>query len=282
MRRLGLVAALLLIVGALAACTITITYTAPKNPIATTASTSNANPVEPAVTVDPHSTVYFDVYVPSSVRLNYDVVYFELNANLDLTLIDYNSYAPMASSSSPSYFAPGTVAVQSTVTAPAVVPQAIGPNYSCQGSCIIWPTGSTNHYYLGVKNPTSSPVTFDLYVYGFQYQDPYEYSGNDSQSGATKYSGGAESGAIETLYDVDWWHITSGTNGTLTFSKVSSPIDLELVLRDGTGGYVDTYYIGGAYPNKVNVPFRSGDYLVIRSSNNYAGPPAGSRYDLNY
>lgn len=283
MRRIGMVAALLLLVGVLAACQITITYSQPTNPISTTANADNTTPVEPSVSVGPGSTVYFDVYVPSSIRINYPLVYFELSDTLDLTLINYTNYSPMASSSRTSVFASGTAGLQSLSKGGALTAQAIGANYPCHGSCIIWHTGSTSHYYLGVKNTGTSSATFNLYVYGFDYGDPYEVSGNDTMATAVDYPAGDESGAIETLQDVDWWHITGFPSGAqMSFSKVLGPISLELVLYDSGYSYQGTFYIGGSYPNSTTVPIRNGDYLEIRSSNGYAGATAASRYDLSY
>jgi len=283
MRRFGLVAALLLLVGVLAACQITITYNPPSNPISVTANADNTTAIRSGVAVGPGSTVSFDVLVPSTVRNNYPLVYFEVSDTLNLSLIDYNNYAPKASSSTTSVFASGSAGLQSLSAGGGLASQAIGANYSCHGPCIIWPTDSTSHYYLTVENTGTSTATFDLYVYGFDYQDPYDQGGgNDSQASAVSYAGGAESGAIETLGDVDWWQITGG-NGTLTFSKIlSNSIELQLEQRASDMSYVDSFTIGGPNPDSATISIRNGDYLIIRSANNHAGATGASRYDLNY
>ncbi len=276
MRRLAWIAAPVLLAGVLSACSITVTYDPPPNATPVTANADNNTPVDSSVTVPGNSTMYFDVALPSSVRA-YPLVYFELTADLNLSLINYSSaYQTLASSSSASYFASGSVGLASLAGGGGPIAQSIGVSYACQGSCIIWPTSGTTHYYLGVENTGSSPATFDLYVYGYHYQDSNE-PGNNVQAGAVPLSSGsADSGAIETLGDVDWWYMTA--SGNVSFTKVVSPVSLQALLYDSGGGYIATFNpsAGGT------IPVVAGDSLKIESANGYAGSTAVSRYDLTY
>ncbi len=275
MRRFGLFAALLMLAGVLAACTITVTYSAPPNPDPATANTDNTTPVAPNVTVPGNSTVYFDVALPSSVRAH-PLLYVELDSNLNLSLISYSTYHTLASSHSSGFFASGTVGLTSLSAAGGLAPQAVGVNYNCHGSCVIWPMSGESHVYVGIENTGSSSTTVDLYAYGYDYQDSYE-SGNDVRSGAVPlYSGSPDSGAIETLGDVDWWHISS--TGNLTFTKVSSAISLEAELYASNGDYINTY----SPSNSATISVLAGDYLMVQSVNGYAGSSGVSRYDLSY
>ncbi len=157
MRRFGLFAALLLLAGVLAACTITVTYSPPPNPRAATANTNNTTPVASNVTVPGNSTIYYDVTLPSSVR-SYPLLYVELmsNSNLNLSLISYSTYHTLASSHSASYFASGTVGLASLSTAGGVAGQSVGVNYNCQGPCVIWPMNGETHVYVGIENTGSA------------------------------------------------------------------------------------------------------------------------------
>jgi hypothetical protein len=276
MRRLAWIAAPLVLAGVLSACTITVTYDPPPNATPVTANTDNMTPVDSSVTVPSHSTSYFDVALPSSVRA-FPLVYFELTADLNLSLINYSSsYQTLASSNSASYFASGTVGLASLAGGGGPIGQSIGVSYACQGSCVIWPTSGATHYYVGVENTGSSPVTFDLYVYGYGYQDSNE-PGNDVQAGAVPLSSGsADAGAIETLGGVDWWSMT--TTGNVSFTKVSSPVSLRAALYDSGGGYIGSFNPSAS----STIPVVAGDYLMIQSANGYAGSSAASRYDLTY
>jgi len=276
MRRLAWIAAPLVLAGVLSACTITVTYDPPPNATPVTANTDNMTPVDSSVTVLSHSTVYFDVALPSSVRAH-PLVYFELTKDLNLSLINYSSsYQTLASSSSASYFALGGVGLASLAGGGGPIGQSIGVSYVCQGSCVIWPTSSATNYYVGVENTGSSPVTFDLYVYGYDYQDSNE-PGNDVQAGAVPLSSGsADAGAIETLGDVDWWSMTA--TGNVHFTKVSSPVSLQAALYDSGNNYIGTFDPSVS----STIPVVAGDYLMIQSANGYAGSSAASRYDLTY
>ncbi len=281
MKRLGLLAALLLVAGGLGGCLIILQP--PANPIAVTATTSNASWVD-SVTVPASGTVNYDVTLPSGV-MSYPLITFELDSgggpNLNLSLIDYTSYVTLASSSSPDYFAQGTLGLSSlSTTATRPGRQGISANQVCYSSCIIWPTNAS-HYYLSIENPTGGSVTVDLYAYGQDYNDTNEAFGKNTFANAIALNSGTpDSGAIETLGDNDFWYITSGSIGSLTFSAAdnTTPVGLALALYTSSGTYIQTYQ-----PSSTStILVYPGDRLDVYSNNSTAGPSGTSGYNLSY
>lgn len=285
MRRLGLVAALLLVVGALAACQITITYTAPTNPTPVPANTDGNTPVASGVPVPPGSTIYYDVSLGSAVR-SYDALFVMLDPgpggpDLNLVLKDYSTYAPVASSSSPDYFAPGTLGTSSVAEPQAAhgataAPQSIGVGQTCYSSCIIQPNRGASHYYVGIGNPTASTVYVDLYAYGYVYDDTNEPANDHMSSAPTLFASSSDSGAIETIGDSDFWRVQY--NGDVTFSVTSSIFAMRVSVYSSNGTRV-----AGPYTT-ADSPFYAydGEYLRVYSANDYAGPSGSSRYDLSH
>lgn len=281
MKRLGLLAALLLMAGGLGGCLIVLQP--PVNPIPEVASTSNANPVD-TVTVPANSTLNFDVALPAGV-MSYPLITFELDPgvggpNLNLSLISYTSYVTLASSSSPDSFAQGTLGLASLSTAAtAVSRQGINANQVCYSSCILWPTNAS-HYYLSIQNLNGYSVTVDLYAYAQNYNDSNELGGNNGFTSAVPLASGGDTGAIETIGDNDFWNVSSLSGGTLSFTAVdnTTPVGLAVDVYDSSYNYVGSCYT----TNPCSIPVIYGDYLDVYSDNYRAGPSGTSGYTISY
>lgn len=276
MRRLGLVAAVLLLVGTLGACTFL--PVGPAGASQVNANTSETTPVATGVSVPAGGTVWYDVYLSSSVR-NLPLIYFELDPvasgpDLNLKLEDYTTGKILASSSSPEYFASGLhgLSVTSVVPSNGPAPQSLSVNKKCLSSCVIWRASASN-YYLGIANPTASSVTVDVYAYGYDYTDSNEPN-NASFNYATPIGVTTDEGAIETLGDNDYWQITSGSSLTFNALFSGTPVGLQADVYDSAQQYITTLYPGDS------IGVSAGQYVRVYAANNYAGPSYYSGYSL--
>lgn len=256
----------------LSACNITITPSGPPTPDVTRSAGTDPGAVTWSGTVPAGGAVIFKLDVPSGVSDNFDVIYLELNSNLQLELRDPNTYSIVATSVGPSYFARGTGGL--TANAVDLDTQAIGVATTCRGSCIILPGPSARSFYARVVNNSGSPVSTSLYFYGDVEQDTNEP--NDATTTATSFdvfSGSGDKGAIELLGDVDYYRMSG--QRTVQFSPApGNPVALRIDLLNPTG-----VVIGGLNgPGTLNV--YTGDYLRVSSAAGRAGAPATSQYTL--
>lgn len=253
---------------ALAACTITVT---PTQPFPGAEDVSANNDFNAAIvsgrTLAGGDSMVFDVDLSATAGKN--MVIAELNRNLLLTVYTSGGSA-FASSNSPAGFAVGTTGLALASAEPSTA--AIGVVRSCGGSCVITDTLSGSMF-VKVTNKGSTAQTFDLYVYGAPYADDGEPF-NDTQSGALPVSGAhAESGAIETLGDVDYFKVTGA--GTLRFNAATGTVlDLRATV-EGVDSSLRDLVPGETYPVLV------GDVIRVHVLNGSAAGIAGvSRYNL--
>lgn len=249
MRRLRLIAVLLPVVGLLAACSgsfsVTVNFPVTPTPVAALGPSGNTTAVATA-TLAPGGVRYYEIDVSSSQQVGYDVLQVELDHNLNLTFYGPSGSA-LSSSSSPSYFASGTLGLSSLAAsvAPAgASTQGIAVTRTCLGSCVVQKLDSGT-FYIRVANQTSSTSTVHIYAFVRSYDDLGE-PGNDTQSGALTLAAGSsgDSGAIETLRDTDFWIM--GATGTLTFDG-GTAVNARADVFDGTSGaFVTTVLPGGS------------------------------------
>ena len=156
----------------LTACDITITPAGPPPPDVTRSAGTDPAAAVWSGTVPAGGAVIFELDVPSTVSDNFDVIYLELNSNLQLELRNPNNYNIVATSSGPSFFASG---IGGLATAGVDLDtQAIGTATACRGSCIIIPGPSARSFYARVVNNSGTGAATSLYFYGDAEQDTNE------------------------------------------------------------------------------------------------------------
>ncbi|HEX7004545.1 MAG TPA: hypothetical protein VF168_10210 [Trueperaceae bacterium] len=177
----------------------------------------------------PGESVIFEVRLSTSEVTETQAVYFELENSLDLYV--YNSNGNLyASSSSSNFFATGEAGILSASQS-SFEPLVVTP-LNCRGSCIIRDSDSSR-FFVEVSNPFGSTTSFTLYAYVDQYQDSGEFE-NDSQFSPVAIPLGEESGAIESIGDVDFYR--PQVQGDLTFSlNEGVVIDIRAVVIDESG-----------------------------------------------
>lgn len=272
MRRLGLVAGFLLLAGVLAACQLTITYSPP--PTYTSIPANATAPSNPTATdtLAGHETVDYRV---SMAAISDPLFHAEADGPVTVLVMDSGG-RPLVSSSSSAYFQSGTSAlsVSSAGSPPAVTPSTVTVSDTCTGPCALV-RASDSYYYVEVTNTSSTSANVDLYFYGAIYGDEYETANNSlSGTNASLGNSGGDSGAIETIGDVDYWYI--GYSGTWDFSATSSTIDPVVYVLDANGNRRYGPYYGGD-----TVPAYAGWYYQVLSSSGYAGVAGKSSYSFS-
>ncbi|MCO5172918.1 MAG: hypothetical protein M9914_01870 [Trueperaceae bacterium] len=257
----------------LSACKITVT---PGPPPADYTVSANASPGTPVWSgrVAAGQWLNFMLTVPAGVSGSSDVVYIELNQDLDLELRNPTNYDIVASSSSARYYAPERGGLVITA-ADDIGAQAITDTVSCRGSCVIIPAGGSSAYYARVVNTGASASDVSLYFFGEAEMDESET--NDSIATATLFdvdSATGDRGAIELMYDKDYWRASA--SGSIEFiTSAGNPVDLRLEVVNGAG-----QRLLGPIGNGGTVSVITGDYLLVYSASNRAGAPAASQYTL--
>ncbi len=198
------------------------------------------------------------------------LLYIELGANVDLEVGDA-SRALLASSSSPEYFARGRAGLRGA----SIEPQRIQLDVQCRGSCVILEPRGSNTFYALIRNTSGARQTVPLFAYMEFYSDEFEPM-NNSIDGAAPLPVGvdlAESGAIETLGDVDYWRVTSSGRVLFASPETNIGIQAELLSSSGTS-------LGGPYGAGSEFDVTVGQIIVVRSSLDRAAAPADSAYQL--
>lgn len=279
MKRFALV--LSLVIGAalfLSACDITITPgPTPPTPNENATAGTNPNSAVKSKTLAPGQRWLYRVSVPSSVSSNYDVLYVELDQSLNLG-VGSASGVTRYSSSSASFFGRGVAGLASAAIASADTEfgaQSINPSPPCRGSCVIFQPGSEGTYLVEVHNTRSSSVSYNLFVYGEQFADEYEPRNNNrTEAPALMVSPSfAESGAIETVGDVDFWRVQG--SGPVIFDATASQLSLRVELLNSSGNVAGSYQDGDTF----NVS--NGQYLRVFSSLDRAATAQTSAYYLS-
>jgi hypothetical protein len=273
MKRFNLtVAALVAVTLLLSACKITVTPGPPPADFTVTANTNAMTPVWSG-RIAAGQSLNFKLTVPAGMSASSDVVYIELDQDLDLELRNPTTYNIVASSSSARYYAPERGGL--VITAADLEAQAITETLSCRGSCVIIPAGGSSTYYARVVNTAASASDVNLYFFGEAEMDTGE--DNDSIATATPFDLGASSGdqgTIELMYDKDYWR--ASTSGSIEFiTSAGNPVDLRLEVVNSAG-----QRLLGPIGNGGTVSVITGDYLLVYSASNRAGAPASSQYTL--
>ncbi len=269
-RPLILIAALLALLALTSCGGLTIVITPPANALARDANL-DGSPIDTINLAAGESQAYA-ISLSSSVR-NQDVLYVELDQDINLTLYDGDGYR-LATSSTASVFASGGLGL--SAAGAALDAQSVDLNYSCLGSCTI--SATLPKVYAKVENNSGGSMSVNVYAYGAPFHDTGETS-NDSTAGATLLFAGSDEGALELLGDVDFWD-PDASHGLVTFDAVNTPVDMVAEIVYDTGARVSGTVLH--YPGDPAFDVYSGEYLKIYASNSYAGASSKSTYYLSY
>lgn len=274
MRRLGLVAGLLLLVGGLAACKITITYSPPTDYTSVVANSSGSITTRPpaldTVTIPSHQTVYYQI--DTTGITSYPLLYVELDQSINLELQDAGG-VPISSAHNNLYFAGEGLGLASLAGA-SVSPLDITAPFSCAGSCVIKKRTSST-YYAALTNNTSASVTVNFYAYGSTYDDSEEPQNNDPSTTLAQLTTGTSThdGALETLGDVDYWYVPLSAGGYWNFTATSTAIDIAACPVNTADNCTSGPFYDGQTIHVVG-----GDYVKVYATNGRAGVADASQY----
>ncbi len=202
------------------------------------------------------------------------LIVIELDANLDLRLLDRKDGLTVATSSSPGFFAAGSAGLGVALAggSGSLDGSAIVTTAPCRGSCIVI-TASTDTRYFTVTNSGAGAASYGIYLYDSIFRDTNE-DGNNTIGGAVSYEPSATTneGAIEVIGDADWW-----------FVENTAEIDFDTGGDVGIVAYrhtADGTQVAGPYLNGQMLLVPAGQYLRVVSSSSRAGRGATANYFL--
>lgn len=211
------------------------------------------------------------VDVPITADTDLPLLYIELDKDIELVVSD-SSMATLAVARSASYFARDF----GIMTASLIEPQIVVPS-NCRGSCVILDQGTSSVYWATITNDTGASVNVSLYAFGDHHADEYEPR-NDTIGQNTPVFDvfDYESGAIETLGDVDYWRVV----GSGKFSFTVPNQEISLVVTVVNSDYT-TAPGGGPYTSGAEIFAEAGEFLEVRAEfYDRAGVSANSAYYL--
>lgn len=269
MKRLTLPLVALLGAFVLAACSVTVELPGPPDNAIPVSASESRSALDFDRTYSPGETKVFRVTVSPTVQGD-DLVYVELNRDLRLEVRPGGSgYSNVSFSAvSKHHFGAGLSGV--SAAGADLGAMAINVPLDCTGSCVLLDSVA-NEFYVRVVNTSSNTVSgVDLFVYGAGYQDVYETS-NDVVGGAVLLSGD-DSGAIETVGDVDYWRVN--VDGTVAFDVKSGGIALDAHIVDAAGNLLEGPFVGGQ-----TLTVWAGDRIRVKAQNpNVAAVASSSLY----
>jgi hypothetical protein len=261
------------LVALLAACEFNV-YTPPSfdeevNADTWTDATLAGAPPTDTVRLEPGETFRYKVVLPS---VGLEAVYYMLDTELDLTLLDRFA-DPVASSASSDYFTRGTLALSAAADA-ELEPADVTAQLSCLGSCVIERrSGSGSPRYVRIHNPTGSAVTTAFYALQRDFEDT-----NESTAPAPLGTGTTD-GALETLGDVDRYEIVQAGDVELVFGTLAAGLDYRLRVYSAGGALIDTLF-----PGDPPVEVFAGEEVRVDATNggDRAGASGKSRYQIGF
>lgn len=246
----------------------------PDDTIDVSVTAANNDPTQPvkSVSLGNGDEQVFAVTVSQDVA-GFGLLYVELDREVDLEVMTGAYGTVNYSSSSLAYFGSGSEGL-GTAAAAGLGPQAVTLSVTCRGSCVILELAAGGTFYVRVTNPGPS-TNVSLYVYGDDYGDEYEPE-NDTLQGAPTFQF-FDSGAIETVGDVDYWYFEAPT--TVTFDTNDLAIPLEAWILDAAGNLVGDG--PGPYLPGDQITLFANEYLRVWAVEEWqAASSARSRYDI--
>ncbi len=213
-----------------------------------------------AVTVPGGGELIVEALIPGAVR-DGDLLYFEFDTT-QAAVIELrpatSAYwrSVIASSQSPDLFVDGALSGVPQPEVPAagaaVGPAALGANPICPGPCVIVEPAASS-YLVRLVNKGAGAITGDLLVFGDQFDDEFEPANDLRTNPGVPTLEHDESGAIETLGDVDYWLATEERNVVLT--RNGGPLEVRISVYDTCGVSVAGPYAAGepfrVYPGEA-------------------------------
>ncbi len=212
-----------------------------------------------------------DLLVRVNVNTERPLLYIELSRDMELEVFNA-SRVRLASSRSSNFFGAGTDGLSSS----SLESQAITLALACEGSCVILNRATSSHYYALIRNTSGSSQNVSLWAFGDFPADEFE-GDNETASTLATYdvSGAMESGAIETLNDVDYWRVI-GT-GTVVFDAPNSALAMVAEVFNPSG----SSRTAGPYTNGQSFTVYANELIRVSSSNSRAGASQVSDYYLS-
>lgn len=266
---LGAIAAALVLTG----CTITVSLPFPPTDDVTsvTAGVSESASSVGSFSFSSGQTRWFEVNLTDSAQ-NAEALFFELGteASVELTLYSAGGSALASTTQANAFFA-GTSGLSSVAGAtPPMVPTSVTAADVCEGACVIRDASSST-FYARIRN-TGGNRNITLYAYARNYYDGEE-TANDAEANAVPLGYGFDTGAIESLGDVDYWEMLN--NGDLYFSEVSGAPEIErrvFVIGDPNSPYTEADSPITVFAGEIVAVYEAGD--------DAAGPAGFSGYSL--
>lgn len=215
----------------------------------------------------PGESVLVRVDLPASGQ---PAVYYELEDEIELTLLEDDGSTAVASSSSTDVFMSGILAL-SAASGSALDPSDVTAQLSCRGSCVIEAAGPTRRY-VEITNDGGGTVAGNLYVIQRPFEDTVEGNEPGSVGLGTTY------GALETLGDVDVYEVDQAGDVELVFGTLASGLDYRLRVYSAGGTLIDTLF-----PGDPAVGVFIGEQVHVDATNgaDRAGASGKSRYQID-
>ncbi|MCA1790156.1 MAG: hypothetical protein LC667_09945 [Thioalkalivibrio sp.] len=193
----------------------------------------------------------------------------------------YDGSRHVASSSTPDRFISLEIVGLDLEHADSIVP-AISVNspsdYQCIGPCVAVDAADEQGVLtIEIDNPSPNADVFPIYVVAASYFDTREYD-NDTRGSAFPLSGSSSTGALETLFDEDWFSAVS--SGSHVF-RAPSAFDLRVRVYDGTASASEPAVIDQsieAGTSQVITLFQA-DYVQLTGAE-YGATAATSWYEI--
>ena len=220
-------------------------------------------PLKSEVTLAGGASRIFQIDIPNGTK---DALIIELNQPLQLSLYNNDGYKTLfASSSSADFFAPGSSGLSSSLDS-----QGISFSITCRGSCVYQLAEGVSRVFAQVTNPNASQVSFNLWAYVDSFGDTGERA-NESSATAPELVD-ADSGALETINDVDFYKVAA--DGTLRFTSTTTVVSPRAQVLDASNNLLTTLEPGQITEVVV------GNVVKVFSANSRAAASSVSRYSL--
>lgn len=225
------------------------------------------------------------VFIPAnstrSVRVDVDPMYGEqiIVMTEGSFLGAYAGSRHVASSSTPDRFISLEIIGLSADPATSIVP-AISVNspsdYQCIGPCVAVDSADEQGVLtIEMENSSSKGDLFPIYVVAAPYFDAREYD-NDTRDSAFALSTTSSRGALETVFDEDWFFVGTGNGGSYDF-RAPSAFDLQVLVYDGATVSVEFTVEAGTTRTELLLD----DEYVELHGDEYAATAATSWYEIS-
>ncbi|MCA9838648.1 MAG: PKD domain-containing protein [Trueperaceae bacterium] len=221
------------------------------------------SPIKTEVTLAGGASRVFQIDVPSGSK---EALVVELNQPLQLGLYKNDGFKSLfATSSSADFFAAGESGLSKSLES-----QSISILVTCRGSCVYQSAVGVTRAFAKVTNQNASQVTFNLFAYVDDFGDKDEPE-NDAAANAFAIDS-SNSGALETINDVDFYRVT--TAGLLKLTAAQTVVSPRAQILDASNNLIATLEPEGTQAVEV------GMIVKVFSGNSRAAASSVSQYFL--